>query len=227
MKNELSKIITMNIGTTFWMDSDNIIRILYISPTCWKKTLMADVNLKSEKITLHKGEQVDERHLISSFNLDPNGFRLMQTTGNDRMLIDEVENILNKQDNPYIHTLMLHIEAALNYDYNYTNVESLSPGAIKDLLDNCFLNYFHGVSKRALYCGITNDLDIRMQQHRMNDFVIEGNKVFAFICSTALVAAEVEQLAKDDYDIGNNENFGNGGEQNSTIVYLCKKGRIL
>lgn len=217
----------MSIGTTFWMGSDNTVRILYVSPTCWEKTLMADINLESEKLALYKGEQVDERHLISSFNLNPNEFRLMQTTGNDRIFIDEVEGILRRQDVPVIHTLMLHFEATLNYDYNYTNVESLSPGAIKDLLDSCFLNYFHGVSKRALYCGITNDLDIRMQQHRMHDFEIEGDKVFAFICSTALIAAKVEQLAKDEYDIGNNENFGNGGEQNSTIVYLCKKGRTV
>ena len=220
-------MITMNVRTTFWMDSDNTIRILYISPTCWEKTLMADVSLRLGRFTLYDGGQVNDRHSIASFNLNHNGFRLMQTTGNDRMCIDDVEHFLSGQHDPYIHTLMLHIEAALNYDYNYTNVESLTPGAIKDLLDNCFLNYFNGVSKRALYCGITNDLDIRMQQHRIHDFEIEDNKVFAFICSTAVIAAEVEQLAKDEYDIGDNENFGNGGEQNSTIVYLCKKGRIL
>ena len=84
--------------------------------------------------------------------------------------------------------------------------------------------YFSNGAKNSCYCGITNDLDIRMQQHREEDFEIEGNRVLAWVCATCAVAKEVEKLAENDYDIG--KKSGTGGKNDSTIVYLLKKGKI-
>lgn len=74
------------------------------------------------------------------------------------------------------------------------------------------------------YCGITNDLDERMAAHRREDFLIEDDKVFAWNCSTAKVAAEVEKCMGKHVDIGDTNTLGNGGVETSTIVYLLKKG---
>lgn len=99
----------------------------------------------------------------------------------------------------------------------------------EQIVSNMFFTYVTerkiGDIRTDFYCGITNDLDIRMNAHRRNDFLIEGDKVFAWKCRSADVAAEVEhRMGEMGFDIGDTETFGNGGTENSCIVYLLKKG---
>lgn len=113
-------------------------------------------------------------------------------------------------------------------DYNYPIVDAtaFSVESIVNLVENCYLNNFKsGESKDDYYCGITNNLKVRTVAHQQNDFSIVDNKVFAWECSSAEVAAEVEKrLGEMGFDIGNTETKGNGGVESSCIVYLLKKG---
>ena len=120
-----------------------------------------------------------------------------------------------------------HIISELCYDYSYIDATKYSVNMIKEGIDFIFEScYDPGELKNSFYCGITNDLDIRMQQHRERDFEIVDDKVYAWVCAIAPVAAEVENLAGNaGYDIGETNNIGNGGEEDSIIVYLLKKGK--
>ena len=74
-----------------------------------------------------------------------------------------------------------------------------------------------------IYCGITNDIDIRMQQHRDNDFNIVGNQVGAWLCCDVECATEVERLMGEfGYDIGKEGKAGNGANDDSCYVYILE-----
>ena len=115
----------------------------------------------------------------------------------------------------------------MHYNYTYTDAEDWSAYKIRDSIRN-YVNtvlYDIGDNKNAFYCGITNDIDIRMQQHRDNDFNIVGNQVGAWLCRYAECATEVERLMGEfGYDIGKGEKAGNGANDDSRYVYILKKG---
>ena len=231
--------------TTFWKfktnsnsnSNSNLIRVLYVSPTSWSKTMMADINRTDvdEQITLYKGEDESCRATISKFImerfLDSCSYMQMSQVGDDRFIIDEAIGIIDKnnESNEY-STLKLHIISALQYNYYYINARYWPEDDIKTGIDFIFKSE-HSIGERtdAFYCGITNDLDIRMQQHREEDFEILNNKVYAWICPTTQVAAEIESWAHKPVgiSIGKTHNKGNGGKDDSIIVYLLKKGNLV
>lgn len=114
----------------------------------------------------------------------------------------------------------------MKYNYVYVDATKLSKELIVKLVVEKYHEIFkHDDNKSNYYCGITNDLDRRMEEHRHDDFSIVDDKVFAWNCSSAKVAAEVEKnLEKLGFDIGNTDTTGNGGSVDSSIVYLLKKG---
>lgn len=225
--------------TTFWQSKANpdLIRVLYVSPTSWSKTIMADINRAdiNEQITLHDGDDESCRAIISEFiqekSFGLSSYRQMSQEGNDRIIIDEIIEILDKNNeyNKY-SILKLHAFSALHYKYYYLDARYWSEEDIKERI-GFILDLEHSIGEKtdAFYCGITNDLDIRMQQHREEDFTIVNNKVYAWICPTAQVAAEIESWADDPvgFDIGKTHNKGNGGRDDSVIVYLLKKGNLV
>lgn len=223
--------------TTFWQSkaNPNLIRVLYVSPTSWSKTMMADIDRENQKIMFCKGEDESCRVTISEFIMeqffDSCSYKQMSQVGNDRSIIDEAIGIIDKNNvsNEY-SILKLHIISALQYNYYYINARYWPEGDIKIGVDFIFKSE-HSIGEKtdAFYCGITNDLDIRMQQHREEDFTIVNNKVYAWICPTAQVAAEIESWAHKPvgFDIGKTHNKGNGGKDDSVIVYLLKKGNLV
>ena len=67
-----------------------------------------------------------------------------------------------------------------------------------------------------------------MEEHRCEDFEIVEDSVFAWNCENVDVAAEVEKrLGELGFDNGDTKTLGNGGVENSTIVYLLKKGEAV
>ena len=69
-----------------------------------------------------------------------------------------------------------------------------------------------------------NDIDIRMQQHRDNDFNIVRNQVGAWLCPNVECATEVEKrMGEFGYDIGRGNKAGNGANDDSRYVYILKK----
>lgn len=217
---------------SFWqsrIDTD-VIRILYQSVASWELTMMADVNLKTEAVEFYNGKS--QRSIISEFEISTIdskcNYRKMNTNGNDLTLINNAKGIIDRLPNSSwgykAKDLKTHIDSfCSNYNYTYTDVTMLSPTAIMDLINNEYItNWKSGETKSQYYCGITNDIDIRMQQHREEDFKIENNSVHAWICASKEVATEVEELAdKEDYDVG--KKSGTGGVDSSILVYFLKK----
>lgn len=223
--------------TTLWLDTPNanIVRVLYISNTGWEKTMMADIDLRNENVNLIMAKDIESREPISQFQTTmyfQTGFRRLSLTGCDLSIINHAEEVIRKVINEnkekayeYIN-LLYHVEAA-HYNYTYTDAEDWSAYKIRDSIRN-YVNtvlYDIGDNKNAFYCGITNDIDIRMQQHRDNDFNIVGNQVGVWLCRYAECATEVERLMGEfGYDIGKGEKAGNGANDDSRYVYILKKG---
>lgn len=218
--------------TTLWLDTQNanIVRVLYISNTGWDRTMMADVDLQNEKVNLIMAKESNSQ--ISEFMYSQTGFRRLSLTGCDLSIINHAKDVIRRvieenQDNAYgFINLKYHVEAA-HYNYTYTDAEDWPADKIRDSIRN-YVNtvlYDIGDNKNAFYCGITNDIDIRMQQHRDNDFNIVGNQVGAWLCRNAECATEVERrMGEFGYDIGRGNKAGNGANDDSCYVYILKKG---
>lgn len=218
--------------TTLWLDTQNanIVRVLYISNTGWDRTMMADVDLQNEKVNLIMAKESNSQ--ISEFMYSQTGFRRLSLPGCDLSIINHAEEVIRKVINEnkekayeYIN-LLYHVEAA-HYNYTYTDAEDWPADKIRDSIRN-YVNtvlYDIGDNKNAFYCGITNDIDIRMQQHRDNDFNIVKNQVGAWLCRDVESATEVERLMGEfGYDIGRGNKAGNGANDDSCYVYILKKG---
>lgn len=117
----------------------------------------------------------------------------------------------------------------VNNQYTYTDVNLLSKNEIVELIEqNMLIDFKSGDLKKSFYCGITNDVDIRMEQHRTNDFSIADERVCAYVCANVEVAKQVERLLGEaGYDIGGQNAAGNGAAETSCIVYFLKKGKLM
>lgn len=228
----------MNIETTtLWLDTTyaNIVRVLYISNTGWEKIMMADIDLHNEKVNLITGKDSKNREQISQFQntIYPKAdYRKLSLTGCDLSIINHAEEVIKKviyenKDKAYDYiNLLYHVEAA-HYNYTYIDAEHMTVDEICDSIRD-YVNtvlYKTGDYKVSFYCGITNDIDIRIQQHRDNDFNIVRNQVGAWLCCDVECATEVERrMGEFGYDIGRGNKAGNGANDNSCYVYILKKG---
>lgn len=228
----------MNIKTTtLWLDTQNanIVRVLYISNTGWEKTMMADIDLYNEKVNLIMGKDIESREPISQFQTSmyfQTGFRRLSFTGCDLSIINHAEEVIrkvineNKENACEYNNLLYHVEA-VHYNYSYKNAKYMLVDDICDSIRD-YVNtvlYKIGDYKDSFYCGITNDIDIRMQQHRDNDFNIVGNQVGAWLCCDVECATEAERrMGEFGYDIGKGGKAGNGANDDSRYVYILKKG---
>lgn len=226
--------------TTFWLDTPkaNIVRVLYMSNTGWEKTMMADIDLHNEKVNLFMGGDLKNREQIRDFYMNTiiysqiGVFRRLSLTGCDLSIINHAEKVIrkviyeNKEKAYEYNNLLYHVEAA-HYNYTYIDAEHITVDEICDLIRN-YVNtvlYDIGDNKNAFYCGITNDIDIRMQQHRDNEFNIVRNQVGAWLCCNVKCATDVERrMGEFGYDIGRGNKAGNGANIDSCYVYILKKG---
>ena len=230
-------MIMITETTTLWLDTPkaNIVRVLYISNTGWEKTIMADIDLHNEKVDLIMGKDSKNHGQIILFQntiYSQTDFRRLSLTGCDLSIVNHAEEVIRKVINEnkekayeYIN-LLYHVEA-VHYNYTYIDAQHCLADKICKWIRN-YVNtvlYDIGDNKNAFYCGITNDIDIRMQQHRYNDFNIVGNKVGAWLCCDVECATEVERrMGKFGYDIGRGNKAGNGANDDSCYAYILKKG---
>lgn len=94
---------------------------------------------------------------------------------------------------------------------------------------NAILQYFDGVyrtttimhtiPRKDFYCGITNDIQNNLSRHKIAGYTT------CVKCSSFEISSEVEaKLGEIGFDIGNPNNpAGNGGVEDSTIVYMAYK----
>ena len=81
------------------------------------------------------------------------------------------------------------------------------------------MNYKYGQMSGDFYCGITGDISANLSRHGVSGYTM------CIECGSFAVAAKVEEhLYHLGFDIGDpNNKAGNGGNQNSTIVYMIEK----
>lgn len=219
---------------TFWLSRTQTskVYVLYCPPTSWKHTILAIVDLVSENVILKLGKATQDREFISKFNtlaLSGNGeFVQIYNEGANSELVGHVIYILNSHQEDEFKLIRLHMKSL---DYHYTMVDATT-WSVDDIVSAIDLrqkiSFKPGDIKKQYYCGITNDLDTRMEAHRNNDFSIENETVYAWNCATQKAAADVEGLLGEmGFDIGDTKTGGNGGTDDSTIVYLLKKGNAV
>ena len=199
--------------------------------------LLAKNQLQKETLVIYCDTKEDES-FISSFMTDaysPKTVSYLQMGNgwNDNQIKKHIHNIIDnvskvKPQDYDVKQLLLHIESD-KYQYTYTDVKLLSKNEIVELIEqNMLIDFKSGDLKKSFYCGITNDVDIRMEQHRTSDFSIADERVCAYVCANVEVAKQVERLLGEaGYDIGGQNAAGNGAAETSCIVYFLNKGKLM
>ena len=189
---------------SYWSDNEkeNVFYVLYKSFTTWDKTLLGVIKLHEESLDIYSGKE--GREFISSFITEaysPISVRYLYVGDSykdhqiKKHLHDIVTNISNDNSQKYmVKQLLLHMESD-DCQYTYTDVKRISAEEIAKLMELHRYIYFKSENvNKSFYCGITNDVDIRMDQHRRDDFPIEGDHVRAYVCANVEVAKQVEGL---------------------------------
>ena len=224
---------------SYWYDKKdcNIVSVLYQSFSDWNKVLLSKIQLQEESLVIYCGT-TEDKSFISSFMTDAYSpktvsYLQMGNGGNDNRIKKHIHDIIVNvsKDEPQdydVKQLLLHIESD-NYQYTYTDVNLLSKNEIVELIEqNMLIDFESGDLKKSFYCGITNDVDIRMEQHRTSNFSIADERVCAYVCANVEVAKQVERLLGEaGYAIGGQNAAGNGAAETSCIVYFLKKGKLM
>ena len=103
---------------------------------------------------------------------------------------------------------------------NYSNVRAIiiTRRILNRYLDLYILRKIPCVGRNNYYCGITNDLKRRFEEHHLT----LDHLVCFYNCPTVEIAKKVEQLLENKgFDLGHK--VANGGTEDSTIVYLVYK----
>ena len=199
--------------------------------------MLAKIQLQKETLVIYCDTKEDES-FISSFMTDAYSpktvsYLQMGNGGNDNQIKKHIHDIIVnvskvELQNYDVKQLLLHIESD-KYQYTYTDVKLLLKNEIVELIDqNMLIDFKSGDLKKSFYCGITNDVDIRMEQHRTSNFSIADERVCAYVCANVEVAKQVEKLlGESGYDIGGQNAAGNGAAETSCIVYFLKKGKLM
>lgn len=243
----LRDIISLEKPISFLANNSNcdIIRVICGSYTSCDKEMVADINLAADGIiNIYSPEETHS--IVSSFidsNLGLQGYRMMRLTGVDRGIINQciglirnhVDTLNGNDKTDYRYNLLLSHMESIRYEYLYFDARVIyTPAVIKQKIDQLYLVNFLDVSKCDrfnCYCGITNDIDRRMDEHRKEDFRIYQDKVFAIVCPNKDIAVNTEKLLSAEYRISkrnvqdNVDAAGRGAEDDTSIVYLlmpCK-----
>lgn len=233
------KIKRLDKPISYWYDKKdcNIVYVLYQSFSDWDKVLLGKIQLQKETLVIYCDTKEDES-FISSFMIDAYSpktvsYLQMGNGGNDNQIKKHIHDIIVnvskvELQNYDVKQLLLHIESD-KYQYTYTDVKLLSKIEIVELIEqNMLIDFKSGDLKKSFYCGITNDVDIRMEQHRTSNFSIADERVCAYVCANVEVAKQVEKLLGEaGYDIGGQNAAGNGAAETSCIVYFLKKGKLM
>lgn len=239
-ENDIAKIESPKPTTFLASNTDDRVRVVHVSYTSKDFGMVADIDLAANKVALFS--QDDARTFISTFigyNGKIDGYRELETSDCDLSFIMHCEEIVKDvleqskgQESYPLYNLLLHIQS-IRYDYEYFHADIITDAqTIIRKVNQLYYLHFTPLTdnnRSRCYCGITNNLDRRMQEHRDKDFGIYDDKVFAIVCRNNKIAAEAEYLLSANYSISkssilNNGNgtslAGNGVERDTCIVYL-------
>lgn len=96
------------------------------------------------------------------------------------------------------------------------DVTGMTNKAICEMAKEKFRADGRSTGPKDYYCGITNNIEENRARHRVPHLVV-------YQCKDADAAAEVEEMLRDFFDIGDPIYMGNGGTPDSVYVYLCYK----
>lgn len=239
-ENDIAKIVSPKPTTFLASNADGCVRVVHISYISKDLSMVADIDLSANKITLFSPD--DARTFISTFigyNGKINGYRELETSGCDLSFIIHCEEIVKDaleqskgQDSYPLYNLLLHTQS-IRYDYEYFHADIITDAQtiVRKVNQLYYLNFatLTANNRSRCYCGITNNLDRRMQEHRDKDFGIYEDKVFAIVCKNNKIAVQAEYLLSANYSISKSSTLsngnaassaGNGVAQDTCIVYL-------
>lgn len=242
-ENDIVKIESPKPTTFLSSTVDGHVRIIHISYTSWDNCMVADINPITNDVLIFSDD--DKNTIVSSFtghNCQITGYIELEPIGCNWEIIEHCKNIIKSshdqakdEKNSYLlYNLLLHIQS-VRYNYVYFNACEISDvRLIVKKINQLHLAYFTDIAiklRQRCYCGITNNLDRRMEEHREKDFNIYENKVFAIVCRNNVIAVDAERLLSTNYatckqsilhngDANNTSLAGNGAEEDTCIVYL-------
>ena len=215
----------------FFCDDTLRVYVLYASPISWDKTYLAIISTSTQTVeSLLCGKIVPDRSIIAKFtNNLTNAPRQLSLQGGDRAIIEDCVEIISKaketnSDDADLQNLWTHIQYTLEDRCSIVDGVKLTIEEIVSLLEQYKMIYFPSTSKGDIYCGITNDLDIRTRDHISKGEISSESHVYAINCANNGIASKVElEMSNRDFYIGKTKTEGNGTKNNSTIVYIAKK----
>lgn len=112
----------------------------------------------------------------------------------------------------------------MDLENTITGPTDFTNGSVEDIIKFFNFQYLSAVdldddpSKDQFYCGITGDISANLQRHNVKGYTA------CALCDSFETASEVEcRLGEMGFDIGHPNYEGNGGDENSKIVYMIKK----
>lgn len=218
------------INSLSYYSKDSSVWILYRSPVHWKYTIMAEVDLSTNTISIYKGDNTDDRHVISDFIYSNNKPRELEQTGCDLGLIQsalETLDELSEDDNVFyiVQDLKKHILSEnMLFDAQVNNEleRSLTKDEVISIIEVYRGMYLEFASKEKCYAGITGDLDIRMYQHNHDDEYKPGSIGIGILCCNRSMAIAVEQELHSIGYQSETDKPGNGARDTSCIVYIYR-----
>lgn len=143
-----------------------------------------------------------------------------------KKIIDEaIQHVLNENKTKEEHRA-LSAEDLRNYGIEYLNAKEFGADGIARALLFIYESIKqNGAEPADFYCGITNDIVKRKEEHEQNDY--DGNKIeliIALQCADMKTAADTEFIMHKRYGfyMGETETYANGAAPDSDYVYIYR-----
>ena len=105
-----------------------------------------------------------------------------------------------------------------------TEPKDFTKSSIEEILAYFKFEYLNAVDldddpdKQQYYCGITGNIGRNLSRHNVDGYMA------CALCDSYETASKVESLlGEQGFDIGDSQIIGNGGNENSKIVYMIEK----
>ncbi|MDE7509377.1 MAG: hypothetical protein K2M62_04575 [Muribaculaceae bacterium] len=189
-------------------DAKYVINVYYSGYSSWDYTCIIRVDESKENIVeILDGKNPGDRYKIASFRNsldlpDSENYRVADINGPDKGMIEDVVEILEDQKficatkKSCIKDMLTHIDSSFNDRTQIENVEGKDINEIVNLLNNIRATQFKEYDKSDIYFGSCNDIDLMVADH-VNEFSLDGHKIFGVVCAHAGVAKKVRKKLKE------------------------------
>lgn len=142
-----------------------------------------------------------------------------------RIIQEAMQRVLNENKVKEEHRA-LSAEELLQYGIMYFDFKENTADEIVSALRYVFDNIKQdGDNASDFYCGITNDIVKRKEDHERDDYNAKAiDAVFTLQCKDVKTAADVELIMHTRYRfcIGETETYANGAADDSDFVYIYR-----